>query len=71
MALDTDEQKKQFAEDPKAYLEHRKEMETKINTSFKNNIADHPNQKMAREASTDTGLPSKDRQALTSSAVCG
>ncbi|CVL03471.1 related to steroid monooxygenase [Fusarium proliferatum] len=45
----TDEQKKQFAEDPKAYLEHRKEMETKINTSFRNNIADHPNQKMARE----------------------
>ncbi|KAF5591075.1 steroid monooxygenase [Fusarium pseudoanthophilum] len=45
----TEEQKKKFAEDPKAYLEHRKEMETKINTSFRNNIADHPNQKMARE----------------------
>ncbi|KAG5762447.1 hypothetical protein H9Q72_009448 [Fusarium xylarioides] len=45
----TDEQKKKFAEDPKAYLEHRKEMETKINTSFRNNIAEHPNQKMTRE----------------------
>lgn len=51
MALDTDEQKKQFAEDPKAYLEHRKAMETKINASFRHNIADHPSQKMARDVS--------------------
>ncbi|KAF5648969.1 sterigmatocystin biosynthesis monooxygenase stcW [Fusarium sp. NRRL 52700] len=47
--LYTDEQKKLFAEDPKAYLEHRKAMETKINASFPHNIADHPNQKTARE----------------------
>ncbi|KAM5372510.1 hypothetical protein ACJZ2D_007548 [Fusarium nematophilum] len=45
----TEEQKETFAKDPKVYLLHRKAIETKINESFRNNIADHPNQKLARE----------------------
>ncbi|UPL03006.1 hypothetical protein LCI18_013940 [Fusarium solani-melongenae] len=45
----TEEQKHSFAKDPQAYLAHRKEIETKINTSFRNNIANHPHQKLGRE----------------------
>ncbi|KAL6364108.1 hypothetical protein LRP88_03541 [Fusarium phalaenopsidis] len=45
----TEEQKDAFAKNPEAYLAHRKEIETKINTSFRNNIANHPHQKLGRE----------------------
>jgi hypothetical protein len=46
---DTDAQKAAFASDAVSYLKHRKEMETTINMSFKNNIANHPNQIMTRK----------------------
>ncbi|KAH6970672.1 hypothetical protein BKA56DRAFT_636290 [Ilyonectria sp. MPI-CAGE-AT-0026] len=46
----TEEQKKQFADDPAFYLSQRKAIEAKINASFRANIADHPFQKLTREA---------------------
>ncbi|KAH6677853.1 hypothetical protein F5X68DRAFT_173604 [Plectosphaerella plurivora] len=49
----TEEQKQFFAQNPEAYLEHRKAIERKINTSFPHNIADHPNQKAARQFVTN------------------
>ncbi|CAI6095964.1 unnamed protein product [Clonostachys chloroleuca] len=45
----TPKQKKDFADDYDAYLQLRKALETKINTSFKNNLTKHPNQKAARQ----------------------
>lgn len=59
--LDTEEQKNHFASDPAAYLSHRKAIETKINESFRNNIADHPNQKLAREVRPSIALASEGR----------
>jgi hypothetical protein len=47
--VDTDEQKQFFASNPAAYLEHRKALETKINSSFRGNIAAHQVQKFTRE----------------------
>lgn len=47
--IDTEEQKKQFADDPAFYLSQRKAIEAKINASFRANIADHPFQKLTRE----------------------
>lgn len=49
--LDTTEQKASFGDDEVAYLKHRKELETIINKSFRNNISRHPNQKMTRDVS--------------------
>jgi hypothetical protein len=46
---DSDEQKKRFREDPKYYLEFRKAMENKINSSFRHNLKDHVWQKLGRE----------------------
>ncbi|KAF7554065.1 hypothetical protein G7Z17_g3176 [Cylindrodendrum hubeiense] len=45
----TEEQKKQFKDDPAFYLSQRKAIETKINASFRANIANHPLQKTTRE----------------------
>ncbi|KAH6871813.1 hypothetical protein B0T10DRAFT_416912 [Thelonectria olida] len=46
----TEEQKRQFKDDPAFYLNQRKAIENKINSSFRANIADHPLQKLTREA---------------------
>ncbi|KXJ85363.1 hypothetical protein Micbo1qcDRAFT_237511 [Microdochium bolleyi] len=48
----TDEQKQKFANDEAGYLAHRKAMETKINSSFRANIAAHKFQQIGREVVT-------------------
>lgn len=65
---DTDEQKQFFASNPAAYLEHRKALESKINSSFRGNIAGHQIQKLTREVRYAVVSPSP--SALTGGMFC-